>query len=246
MFIKINDININYEFHNNKKKMTIVFLHGWGQNIEMMKPLGESFKNDYNLLYIDLPGFGQSEEPNKVYTVYDYVYLLKKMYESLKLEDITLVGHSFGGKISLLYSSLYEVNKLVVMGSPFDVEKNKLSFKIKVLKLLKKVPIINLFENYAKTKIGSSDYKGASVIMRKVLTDTVNLSIKEELSNIKCETLIIWGSQDDAVDIKYAYELETIIPKAGLVVYENATHYAYLERLDQTKKVLKSFFESGV
>ena len=80
--------------------------------------------------------------------------------------------------------------------------------------------------------------------MRKILTETVNTSIKEQLKNISCETLIIWGTNDEAVDIKYAYKMEKLISNSGLVVYENATHYAYLERLEQTKKVLKSFFGS--
>lgn len=238
----LNEININYEFINNSKSRTIIFLHGWGQNIEMMKPLGESFIKTYNVLYIDLPGFGKSDEPKNVLTVYDYVKLLKELFDKLNIDKKILVGHSFGGKISLLYASLHEVEKLVVLGSPYDVEIKKVSLKLRIMKFLKKLPILSLFENYIKTRVGSDDYRNASINMRKILTETVNTSIKEQLKNINCETLIIWGTNDEAVNIKYAYELEKIIKNAGLVVYENATHYAYLERLEQTKKVLKSFF----
>ena len=63
----------------------------------------------------------------------------------------------------------------------------------------------------------------------------------EEAKKIKCPTFIIWGSLDDAVPVEDAYELEKLIPDSGLVVYENCTHYAYLERLAQTNRILKEF-----
>ena len=46
---------------------------------------------------------------------------------------------------------------------------------------------------------------------------------------------------DEAVPIEDAYELESLISDSGVVVYEGCTHYAYLERLPQTIKVIKSF-----
>ena len=37
------------------------------------------------------------------------------------------------------------------------------------------------------------------------------------------------------------HDLEKMIDNCGLVTYEGCTHYAYLERLEQTKSVLKNF-----
>ena len=42
--ISINNIDINYIDYGKKDGQALVFLHGWGQNIEMMKMLGEPFK----------------------------------------------------------------------------------------------------------------------------------------------------------------------------------------------------------
>jgi pimeloyl-ACP methyl ester carboxylesterase len=241
---KIDDININYIDYGNEDGKPLVFLHGWGQNIEMMKPLAEKLKKTNRIIIIDLPGFGQSEEPKRVYTIYDYVNVVNELLKELNVNNPSLIGHSFGGKISLLYASLNEVDKLVVMGSPYDVEIKTQSLKVKVLKSLKKIPILNKFENFAKKRLGSTDYKNASLMMRNVLTQHVNLSIVKELSKISCPTLIIWGTLDDAVKIEAAYRLEKLIKNAGLVIYQGNTHYAYLERLDQTSKVLRNFFGS--
>lgn len=234
------DIKINY-IRYGKGKDTIVLLHGWGQNIEMMKMVADPFESDYDIIIIDLPGHGKSEEPKRVYTLYDFVDCVKSLLDSLKIKNPILIGHSFGGKISLLYASMYEVKKLILFGSPFKCEIKKISLKTKMLKTAKKIPGLNKLEEFAKKHIGSTDYKNASPLMRQILVEHVNLDITDDVKKIKCPTLIIWGTLDDAVPVERAYELENLISDAGVVIYENCTHYAYLERLGQTISVLKSF-----
>ena len=93
-----------------------------------------------------------------------------------------------------------------------------------------------------QNKVGSTDYKNASEIMRGVLVKTVNTDLSEYAKRIKCPTLLIWGSNDEAVPVNRAYELEKLIKDAGVVVYEGATHYAYLERINDIYVVLDNFF----
>ncbi|MBO5414125.1 MAG: alpha/beta hydrolase [Bacilli bacterium] len=238
---KVNNVNINYINYGSKEGKDIVFLHGWGQNIQMMKMLADPLSKENNIVIVDLPGFGESTEPTYDWMVDDYVEAIKSLLESLKIKKPILVGHSFGGKISLLYSSKYEVEKLVVLGSPYKKEIEKLSLKTKMLKAAKKVPVLNKLEGFAKKHIGSTDYRNASEIMRKILVNTVNYDISSNLSKIKCPTLIIWGTNDEAVPIEDAYELEKIIKDAAVIEYEGCSHYAYLERLNQTVNVLRSF-----
>lgn len=76
--------NVNYEYYDNNSKISLVFLHGWGQNIQMMIPLAKPFIKKYNCMIIDLPGFGDSEEPQEVYTIYDYAEMVNKLLTSKK------------------------------------------------------------------------------------------------------------------------------------------------------------------
>lgn len=240
----INEVKINYIDYGNDSGIPLVLLHGWGQNIEMMRPIGDKFQKEYRIIIIDLPGYGNSMEPTYSWSVKDYCDAIHKLLKILKVDNPILIGHSFGGKISLLYASKYAVRKLVLFGSPYKPEITKLSLKTKVLKKLKKVPILNNLEEWAKRHIGSIDYKSASPRMREILVKTVNLDISEEIKKISCPTLIIWGSLDEAVPLERAYELEKIISNAGVVVYDGCTHYAYLERLGQTISILRSFLTS--
>ncbi len=241
MQIKVKDVNINYVRYGKKEADTIVYLHGWGQNIDMMRPLADPFSTDFNILIVDIPGYGLSDEPKTVWTCYDYVECFKELFEQLDIKKPILVGHSFGGKISLLYASKYDVKKMVLLASPFKKEVARQPLKVKILKKLKQVPGLNKLENFAKKHIGSDDYRHASDIMRKILVDTVNLDITDEVKKIKCPTLIIWGTMDEAVPVERAYELEKLIADSGVVIYDNCTHYAYLERLNQTINVLWNF-----
>ncbi len=235
------DTNINYAFYDNKSDVSLVYLHGWGQNIQMMMPIAKPFIKSNNVLIIDLPGFGESEEPKEVWTIYDYADMVNSLIKKLKLKKEILIGHSFGGKISLCYATVYNPYKIVLLASPYRISKKKNTIKTKALKTLKKVPVLNKLEKIAKKYIGSTDYKNASEMMRKILVKHLNLDLTDEAKKIKCPTLLIWGTADTAVPYEDAIELEKLIKDAGLVTYEGNTHYAYLERLAQTNNVLKSF-----
>lgn len=240
MKIKIHGVEINYVRYGNHKN-PILFLHGWGQNIEMMKPIADPLQDSHEIIIVDIPGYGESSEPPFAWNVSDYVECIHELVETLQLENPILVGHSFGGKISLLYASKYSVTKLVLFASPFKKEIQKLSLKTRTLKALKKVPVLNKLENFAKKHIGSTDYRNASPKMREILVNTVNLDITADIKKINCPTLIVWGTLDEAVPVERAYELEGLIKDAGVVIYENATHYAYLEYLNKSISILQNF-----
>lgn len=242
---KIMNVDINYIYEDVKSDITLVFLHGWGQNIEMMKPLSNNFNKIFNTLVIDLPGFGDSDEPDYEWTVFEYAKAIHELILSLGIKKVSLLGHSFGGKVSLVYASMYKVEKLVCFGSPYCQEVEKLPLKNRIYKGLKKLPGMSKFANYMKKHVGSTDYRNASEVMRGVLVKSININLTEEVKKIKCPTLLIWGSNDEAVGVNRAYELEKLIKDSAVILYEGATHYAYLERINEVVSVLNSFFEVG-
>lgn len=244
MIKKINNMDINYVDYGKEKGNVIVLLHGWGQNIEMMKPLVTSLQKEFRIIIPDLPGFGESEVPSKVLTIYDYVEIVKQLLDELKIKNPIMIGHSFGGKITLEYASKYKCDKIVLLASPFKKEIKKLSLKVKILKKLKKVPGLNKFEEFAKKHIGSTDYRNADPIMRKILVEHVNLDITNDVKKINCPALIVWGTEDTEVPVERAYELENLISDSGTVILEGGTHYAYLEFLPRIKSILNSFFRN--
>lgn len=243
--MNIKDVYVNFIQYGNKSGKNIVLLHGWGQNIEMMDPIGKRLQKDFYITIIDLPGFGKSSEPTYGYTVYDYFEIVDELLRKLKIKNPIMIGHSFGGRISIIYAAKKGVEKLVLLASPFKRSVKKNTFKIKLLKFLKKVPVVKELESYMKTKIGSRDYRNATPIMRLILVNTVNEDLTEYLKQIESPTLLIWGDLDTEAPLEDAKYAETIMKDAGLIIYQGATHYVYLERINEVINVLNVFLKEG-
>lgn len=239
MTINIRNININYIQYGSGSD--VVLLHGWGQNIAMMKPIGDRLQKNHRITILDFPGFGESEEPKTALTVYDYCEILEELLKKLKVKNPVIMGHSFGGRIAIIYASRNEVEKVVLFGSPCIRKEVKPSLKLRMLKSLKRIPGINKLEGFAKNHMGSRDYKNASEIMKKILVNVVNEDLSECAKKINVPTLLIWGDRDTEAPVEDAKELEKIIPDAGLIVLPNSTHYAYLENLSQVINILNNF-----
>lgn len=242
MKIKVKDININYIQYGEGKD--IILLHGWGQNIEMMQPLGNPLSKKYRITIIDFPGFGDSEEPKSAWTMYDYAMLIEELVEKLKIKKPIIMGHSFGGRVAIRYSADHSIEKLVLFGSPCIRVKQDLSLKVKLLKKLKSLPGLNELGEKMKKYIGSRDYKAASPMMRQILVNTVNEDLSVYARQIEEPTLLIWGEQDTEAPLRDAQDLEKIMIDAALIVLPG-THYAYLENLGRVLSIVDAFIGEG-
>lgn len=238
MQIKVQGLNVNYIQYGKGKD--ILLLHGWGQNIEMMKPLGDAFCNKFRITILDFPGFGESEEPKETWTIEKYSIMLEDLVKQLSIKKPIVMGHSFGGRVAIKFSSRNPIEKLVLFGSPCIRIQEELPLKVRILKKLKTLPGMNKLGEFMKQYIGSRDYKAASPIMRQTLVEVVNEDLSKYAREIEEPTLLIWGEQDTEAPVNEARELEKIMMDAALIILPG-THYAYLENLSRVITILDSF-----
>ena len=238
MQIKVHGLNVNYIQYGKGKD--ILLLHGWGQNIEMMKPLGDAFCDRFRITIIDFPGFGQSDEPKEKWTIDKYSLMLEEFTKQVGIKKPIVMGHSFGGRVAIRFSSRNPIEKLVLFGSPCIRVQEELPLKVRILKRLKKLPGMNKIGEFMKQYIGSRDYKAASPIMRETLVEVVNEDLSKYAREIEEPTLLIWGEQDIEAPVSEAKELESIMMDAALIILPG-THYAYLENLARVITILNNF-----
>ena len=238
MKIKVKNVLVNYIQYGEGKD--ILLLHGWGQNIEMMKMLGDNFSNRFRITILDFPGFGLSEEPSESWTIKDFADMLDEFVKELGIKKPIIMGHSFGGRVAIRYSADHVVEKIVLFGSPCVREERELPLSVKILKGIKKLPGMDKIGEFAKNFIGSRDYKAASTIMRQTLVDVVNEDLSKYAKEIDCPTLLIWGENDTEAPVSDAKILESIMVDAALIVLPG-THYAYIENLGQVVNILNNF-----
>lgn len=250
--MKINNIEVNYIKEGNSDK-SILLLHGWGANIDLFRGIINHLVDRYTVYALDMPGFGKTSEPKTAWCVDDYVDFVIKFIEKMKISKLSLLGHSFGGRVIIKLANRsnlkFELDKLVLVDSAGILPKNKKkTVKTRVYKALKVIVGNNItkkvFPNALeslKKKFGSEDYKNASPIMRSVLVRVVNEDLETLLPTIKQSTLLIWGTNDTATPLSDAKIMEKLIPDAGVVEIKGAGHYSFLENPQLVNAVLDSF-----
>ena len=238
MKINIRGISVNYIQYGEGKD--ILLLHGWGQNIEMMKFLGDPLSNRFRITILDFPGFGASEEPMKPWMLSDYVSLIEDFVKKLGIKKPIIMGHSFGGRVAIKYSANHPIEKLVLFGSPCIRLQKKLPLSVRILKKLKTLPGMNELGEKMKKYIGSRDYRAASPVMRQTLVNVVNEDLSNYAKQIEEPALLIWGDHDEEAPVEEAKILEGMMYDAALIVLPG-THYAYIENLPRVIAILDNF-----
>ena len=88
---------INYEFHENLGKNTIVFSNSLGSDLSMWDPQAEYFKDDYQIIRYDKRGHGKSSPAKGPYSFDMLENDVIKIMDDLEIEKANFVGLSMGG-----------------------------------------------------------------------------------------------------------------------------------------------------
>lgn len=202
----------------------IVLLHGWGQNQYMMKFIQDYFSHSFKVINLDLPGFGESEEPKEVWDIEMYAQALHEMLEMLHVTRPIVIAHSFGARIAIRYALLFPVHKLILTGAAGIQKKRGIAYytRVYVYKCMKYLHI--------KARMGSEDYQGASNIMRGVLVASVEDDLEPCLPDIACTTLLVWGEYDMQTPLWMGRQMEKAIPDSALIILKKGDHFAYFHQ----------------
>ncbi len=243
--IQIDDIDLHYEFYGDKGK-PVILLHGWGQNTEMMAFIGEFLKSHFIVYNLDMPGFGQSGDPKEAWGSFEYCQFLRHFCETMQIEDPIIIGHSFGCRIAIQYAVHYPVHRMVLTGAAGIRDKRGIDYYARTYtyKLGKKILSLKPFEKYKEELMknaGSEDYRNSSGVMRQTFVKIVNEDLKDLLKDVKAETLLVFGENDEATPVEKGKMMEKLMPDAALVIFENDDHYAYFHQPQRFCLVLDAF-----
>ncbi|MCM1130384.1 MAG: alpha/beta hydrolase [Roseburia sp.] len=211
-----------------------MLLHGWGASLLTFNKLAKTLSNNFKVYRIDLPGFGESAVGVPL-GVEEIAEIIHDFVVELGLEAPILCGHSYGGRVAIVYASKYSVEKLVLISSAGLKQKLKFSkwFKIRVYKILKKC--------HLPVKMGSTDYQNADNVKRIMLVKAVNTDLKKELKRIAAPTLLLYGTKDTVTPLSLGYKMKEHIYNSELIELEECGHFPYLERPSIFSLILMSF-----
>ncbi len=213
---------INYEIVNGDKKNSIVFLHGWGANKEIMKQAFGSKLQHFKHIYIDMPGFGKSSN-DYILTTLDYAHIIKIFLNKIDINpnDVIIVGHSFGGKVA----TALVPKTLVLLSSAGILEKKSFFVKMKIRfsKLLNRLGLKNI------TKIfRSKDVDNMSQNMYETFKNVVDEDFSAYFQGFYNPGLIFWGETDKATTIYSGRKIAKLIKNSFFKSYPE-DHYFFLK-----------------
>ena len=247
---RLEGLNLHYT-DSEKGEKTVVMMHGWGCNHTTLASIERvALSCGYRVINVDFPGFGDSQEPNDVWGGEEYTRQIEALTKELGIKTPIMLGHSFGGRVGILYASRNQVEKLILVDAAGIKPKRSLKYYWKVysFKAIKRLMYLFLGKETAekhldarRAKAGSSDYANASPMMRRILSKVVNEDLTDKLQHIKAPTLLIWGENDSATPLYDAKKMERLIPDAGLVSFPGCGHYSFLDNPMQFAAVLRSF-----
>lgn len=243
-FVTVDNHRIRYLEHGNHDK-TLVLIHGLGASAERWARVIPKFANHYNVIAPDLIGFGLSDKPEVDYTPKFFTHFLKKFFDVLEIGPVYLIGSSLGGQIAASFTSQYHdlVEKLIlvspsgmmkhstpaldsyIMAALFPNERNaRTAFKTMessgrridksiVTGFVQRMKLPNAKLAFMSTLLGLKDAK----------------LITKKLEKIIVPTLIIWGSKDPVIPIRYADYFTSSIPNCTFHIINNCGHTPYVQ-----------------
>lgn len=230
----------------------VLLLHGWGCSNEIFSGIQQVLSQNYATYNFDFPGFGASDEPDTVWGTEEYTCMVEQFVKENNIARPALIGHSFGGRISIIFASRNDVSRVVLVDAAGIKPKRPFSYyrKVYTFKALKwlcntflpKKTAQKIIESRRKGA-GSSDYGNASPMMRAILSKVVNEDLTCLLPKITAPTLLFWGNMDTATPLSDAKTMEKLIPDAGLVVAHGTGHFSFIENAGLFTAVIKNFFK---
>lgn len=214
----------------------LLMMHGWGQNLRALQPMGELLADMAKIHILDLPGFGKSEPPPpEGWDTTQYADRVVAYMDEQGIAKTDLLGHSLGGRISMRLAHKYpdRVRSIIMINSAGLQSKKtwQKSLRSKWIKTLRgacKISPINqpALLDWHSQKYGSRDYLNAGQL-RSTLVKTVNEDVTDIVPKIPAPVLLLWGEADTETPVEMAHRYHRLFPNSQLITVPRRDHFIY-------------------
>ena len=238
------------------KGFPFVFVHGYLGSSKMWNFQKEFFSKHYRVIIPALPGFGESHNVKSLDSINKMARQIIDLLDQKNIDKFNLIGHSMGGMIVQEITKLIgdRVNKLICFatGSIGEIP-GRFETIDETREKLKKDGIEVSFSRVPKKWFVKGDkdknYYLCKNAVKDVSLETADNALlamknwrgKEDLKNIKNETLIIWGDKDTSYNFDQVDTLKKNIKNSRLEIFKDCAHNVHLEQPDQFNNLVQKF-----
>ena len=237
-----------------KKKETIILLHGSGQS-HVVWSLTDQFLSDigYNVYALDLPGHGNSDGES-LKSIEEMSSWLDKVIKKIGIEKLSIIGHSQGCLVALDYSNKFsnKVKKLIFIAGSYEIPVNQSLISLAESGNMESLNLMMKWGyGYSKQFIGGNPLQkilNSSREVREVLA--VDLKACNNYKNglaatkkINCPSLFVFGELDKMIKINKGKEFSSIVPGSKTHIIKECGHMIILENPFEMREKVAEFLK---
>lgn len=242
----LDDIELAYA-DEGQGDQTLIFIHGLGSYMKAWTKNIDGLKQHYRCIAVDLPGYGKSSKLPHSGKMTHYAEVIKALIDKLELKNVSLVGHSMGGQISMVAAINYpEAIQKLILTAPAGFEEFNKGQKqwFREVMTLDGVKLTNVeqiqtnlaynFYNMPKdadfmatdrmAMRSADDFDAYCYAVVQSVSGMVDEPVLEMLDQISQPTLILFGENDNLIPNRFLNPGKTIeIAELGHSKIPNST-----------------------
>ena len=263
--IEAADLSIHYYRGGPADGETILMIHGFAANKDNWLRFARHFTERYNVIAVDLPGFGDSSKPQASYDVGTQVERIASFTQALDLDKLHLIGNSMGGHIGALYAARYpeQVLSLALLDNA-GVSAPQKSELIELLERGEPNPLLvrapedferlldfvfveapplpaRVKRHLAENAIGNNAH------YQQIFSQLVEryIPLEPELPKIQAPTLLLWGERDRILHVSSIEVMQPLLRQPSVVIMKDCGHAPMIERPQETAAHYQVFLDKA-
>lgn len=213
----------------------------------------------------DMLGFGYSQRPaDGVYNRQRWIEHALGVLDSLNLEQVDLIGNSFGGALALALALEHpqRVRRLVLMGSvgvsfPLTPGLDAVwGYQPSLANMRSLMDIFAYDRNLVTDELAELRYQASirpgfqeafSQMFPAPRQQSIEMLASPEaaIRQLQQETLIIHGREDKVIPLETSLKLMQLIPKAQLHVFGHCGHWTQIEHASRFTQLVENFLNEA-
>jgi pimeloyl-ACP methyl ester carboxylesterase len=249
----------------------VVMLHGLGSSIYTWKDVLPVLAGDHDVVAVDLPGFGESDQPPDL-AGSRFPPLVVELMDRLDIPRAAVVGHSMGGAaaVGVAASRPDRVSALVLLDSAgFNLAPESRPWILRLVGsgaaaaglewlhvrgLLLRLALRQVFHDRSLvTKERFDEYlaplvrPGAIASIRSLLLERGReaAAFPELVRRVRAPTLVVWCRDDSWIPVAQADLFEAAIPGARQQVLDGCGHMPQEERPQDVVRLIREFVQTA-
>jgi len=234
----------------------LVLVHGFLGGIAEWDALFTYFTRSFDVIAVDLPGFGGSARIPAPSSLAGFAELVTGVLDALGIERCMMLGHSLGSMIAQQFALDYRhrVERLVLYGAASTgTLPGRFETFDATIERLERVGIARgaeaIIASWFVAGRRHPAYHTYLKMAEDAVTDTAIATLRaiaqwqvtDRASSIKAQTLVIGGDRDRSTELAEQFRLWRSLPSAQLCVLPNCAHAAHLEQPQIFNQLLARF-----